>query len=82
MVITMHIDKWDVTKVFVDNGSEAEIFFLSAFDQIGFNRKQLKEVSKPLYSFSGKRIEPVGFISPPPRYLLAAFTTSTQNILL
>jgi hypothetical protein len=30
---------------------------------MGLDRKQLKEVSKPLYSFGGKRIEPVGSIS-------------------
>jgi hypothetical protein len=30
---------------------------------MGFNKKQLKEASKPLYDFGGKRIEPVGSIS-------------------
>jgi hypothetical protein len=63
MVIIAHIDKWDVTRVLVDNGSLVEILFLSAFDQMGFDRKQLKEASKPLYGFGGKRIEPVGSIS-------------------
>jgi hypothetical protein len=29
---------------------------------MGFNRKQLKEASKPLYGFSGRRIEPIGSI--------------------
>jgi hypothetical protein len=38
MVIIMHIDKWDVTRVLIDNGSQAEILFLSAFDQMGFDR--------------------------------------------
>jgi hypothetical protein len=65
MVITVHINKWDVTRVLVDNGSQAEILFLSAFDQMGFDRKQLKEVSKPPYGFGRKRIEPVGSISLP-----------------
>jgi hypothetical protein len=65
MVITAHIDKWNVMSVLVDNGSQAEILFLSTFEQMGFNSKQLKEASKPLYSFSGKRIGPVGSISLP-----------------
>jgi hypothetical protein len=39
MLITAHIDKWDVTRVLVDNGSLAEILFLSAFDKMGFNRR-------------------------------------------
>jgi hypothetical protein len=55
MVITTHIDKWDVTRVLIDNGSQAEILFLLAFDLMGFDRKQLKEAKKPLYGFSGGR---------------------------
>jgi hypothetical protein len=65
MVIMAHINKWDVTRVLVDNGSQAEIMFLSAFDQMGFDRKQLKEASKPLYGFGGKRIELVSSVSLP-----------------
>jgi hypothetical protein len=73
MVITTHIDKWDVIRILIDNGSHAEILFLSAFDQMGFDRKQLKEATKPLYGFGGRRIEPVGSIS-----LLVSFS-SLQN---
>jgi hypothetical protein len=32
MIITAHIGKWDVTRVLVDNDSQAEILFLSTFD--------------------------------------------------
>jgi hypothetical protein len=32
---------------------------------MGFDRKQLKEASKPLYGFGGRRIEPIGSISLP-----------------
>jgi hypothetical protein len=35
MVITTHNDKWDVTRVLVDNGSQAEILFLSTFEKNG-----------------------------------------------
>jgi hypothetical protein len=62
MVIMSHIDKWNVTRVLVDNGSQAEILFLYTFEQMGFNQKQLKEASKSLYGFGGKKIEPVGSI--------------------
>jgi hypothetical protein len=65
MVITTHIDEWNVTGVLVDNGSQAKILFLSNFEQMGFNKKQLKEASKTLYSFCGKKIEPVCSISLP-----------------
>jgi hypothetical protein len=65
MVIIAHIDKWDVTRVLFDNDSQAEILFLSTFERMGFDRKQLKEASKPLYGFGRRRIEPIGSISLP-----------------
>jgi hypothetical protein len=65
MVIIVHIDRWDVTKILIHNDSQAEILFLATFDKMGFDRKQLKEPSKPLYGFGGKRIESVGAITLP-----------------
>jgi predicted hotdog family 3-hydroxylacyl-ACP dehydratase len=62
MVITVHIDKWNVTTVLVDHGSQAKILFLLTFGQMGFDRKQLKEAWKPLYGFGRRRIEPIGSI--------------------
>jgi hypothetical protein len=70
MVITVHINRWDVTNILINNGSQAKILFLATFDKIGFDRKQLKELSKPLYCFGGKIIEPVGAIT-----LLVSFGT-------
>jgi hypothetical protein len=58
MVITVHIDRWDITKILIDNGSQAEILFLVAFDEMGFDRKQLKESMKPLYGFGRKPLAP------------------------
>jgi hypothetical protein len=65
MVVTIHIDQWDVSKILVDNGSQAEILFLSIFEKMGYDKKQLKELTKPLYSFSGKKIKPVGVVTLP-----------------
>jgi hypothetical protein len=39
MVINAHIDKWNVTRVLVDNGNHEEILFLSTFEQMGFSMK-------------------------------------------
>jgi hypothetical protein len=39
MVITAHIDKWNVTRVLVENRSQVEILFLSTFKQTGFSKK-------------------------------------------
>jgi hypothetical protein len=63
MVITVHIDRWDVTKILIDKDSQAKILFLATFDKIGFDRKQLREPLKPLYGFIKKRIKLVGDIT-------------------
>jgi hypothetical protein len=39
MVITVHIDRWDVTKILFDNGSQAKILFLAAFEKMDFDQK-------------------------------------------
>jgi hypothetical protein len=63
IVITVHIDRWDVTKILILNDSQAKILFLSAFKKMSYDKKQLKEPTKPLYGFNGKRIELVGVIT-------------------
>jgi hypothetical protein len=54
MITTVHNDRWDVTKILINNGSQAEIFFLAGFDKMSFDRKQLKELTKLLCGFGGK----------------------------
>jgi hypothetical protein len=49
----------------VDNGSQAEVLFLSAFEKMRYDRKQVKEPTKPLYGFGRKRIEPIEVIMLP-----------------
>jgi hypothetical protein len=65
MVLTIHIDWWDVSKILVDNGSQVEILFLSTFKKMSYDKKQLKEPTKPLYGFDSKWIEPVRVIPLP-----------------
>jgi hypothetical protein len=65
MVLTVHIDRWDVSKILIYNDSQVEILFLSTFKNMGYDKKQLKELMKPLYGFGGKIIEHVGVITLP-----------------
>jgi hypothetical protein len=65
VVTIIHIDRWDVTKILIDNSRQAEILFLATFNKMGFDQKQLREPSKPLYGFSGKRTKPVRTITLP-----------------
>jgi hypothetical protein len=62
---SFNIDWWDVSKILIDNGSQAEILFLSTFKKMGYDKKQLKEPTKPIYGFGGKRNEPIGIITLP-----------------
>jgi hypothetical protein len=39
MVVIVHIDRWDVTKILVDNGSQTKILFLLAFKKMGYDKK-------------------------------------------
>jgi hypothetical protein len=39
MVITVYIDRWDITKILINNGCQVKILFLAAFQKIGFDRK-------------------------------------------
>jgi hypothetical protein len=60
-------------KILIDNDSQVKILFLATFNTMDFDRKQLKEPSKPLYGFSGKRIKPVRTIT-----LAISFGTPTN----
>jgi hypothetical protein len=67
MVITVHIDRWDVAKILINNDSQAEILFLATFDQMGFERKQLKSHRSPFMASAGKelsRLEPSHSLCP------------------
>jgi hypothetical protein len=39
MVVTVHIDRWDIMKVLIDNGSQAKILFLTTFEMMGYGQK-------------------------------------------
>jgi hypothetical protein len=37
MVVIIQIGRWNVTKILIDNGSQAKILFLTAFEKMGYN---------------------------------------------
>jgi hypothetical protein len=79
MVLTVHIDRWDVSRILIINGSQAKILFMSAFEKMGYNKKRLKEPMEPLYRFGDKRIEPVGVITLPISFgLTGTFTNMCE----
>jgi hypothetical protein len=60
MVINCSVAGWDLHKVLVDNGSQADIIFLHAFDRMGISHSLLKPSDNPLYGFGGNGTFPVG----------------------
>jgi hypothetical protein len=65
MVINCSVAGWDLHKVLVDNGNQADIIFLHAFDHMGISHSLLKPSDNPLYGFGGKGTFPVGKIELP-----------------
>jgi hypothetical protein len=65
MVINCSVAGWDLHKVLVDNGSQADIIFLHAFNRMGISHNLLKPLDNPLYGFGGNGTFPVGKIELP-----------------
>ncbi|KAK3035414.1 hypothetical protein RJ639_032942 [Escallonia herrerae] len=53
LVITLHIDAFQVKRILVDTGSSADIIFEDAFNQMGISNDRVKPISFPLYGFTG-----------------------------
>ena len=62
LVVHAIVANTTVHRVFIDNGSSADIIFASAFDKMGIGREKLEPVSTHLRGFSGERVLPLGSI--------------------
>jgi hypothetical protein len=78
MVINCSVAGWDLHKVLVDNGNQADIIFLHAFDRMGISHSVLKPSDNPLYGFGGKGTFPVGKIELPLSFGVAPNARSEQ----
>jgi hypothetical protein len=78
MVINYSVAGWDLHKVLVDNGSQADIIFLHAFDRMAISHSLLKPSDNPLYGFGGKGTFPVGKIELPLSFGVAPNARSEQ----
>ena len=62
LVVTLRIGGYDVKRVMVDQGSEAEIMYPDLFNGLGLKLKDLTTYDSPLISFNRKVVIPRGQI--------------------
>ena len=62
LVIKAIVANKTIHRVLVDNGSSANIIFVSAFDKMGIGREKLEPVNTHLRGFFGERALPLGSI--------------------
>ena len=62
LVVRAVVANKTVHRVLVDNGSSADIIFVSAFDKMSIGRERLEPVNTHLRGFSGEKVLPLGSI--------------------
>jgi hypothetical protein len=65
MVVTVRIDRWDVTRILVDIGSQVKILFLSAFESMGYDESNWKSQRSPSTASVTKELNQSGVITLP-----------------
>ena len=63
LVIMLEIEDFNTRRVLVDNGSFADIMYMTAYQQLSLDPKWLIHFKSPYVSFCGDRIYPKGIIS-------------------
>ncbi|XP_068474770.1 uncharacterized protein [Phaseolus vulgaris] len=72
MVISLVVAGRRVRHVFVDQGSSADVMFLTTFNRLRLSTDQLKPYARRLYGFAGNEVEVHGYIE--------LSTTFTDNL--
>ena len=65
LVVTLHIEGYDVRRVLVDQGSGAEIMYPDMYKRLNLKPENLVSYDSPLVGFDGKTVIPKGLIKLP-----------------
>ena len=63
LVIMLTIERFNTRRMLVDNGSSANVMYMTAFQQMKLDLKRLKPFGSLLVSFSEDRVYSKGIIS-------------------
>ena len=63
LVIMLMIKGFNARRILINNGSSADIIYLSAFQQLKVDPKRLRPFKSPLVSFSGNWVYPRGIVT-------------------
>ena len=63
LVIMIMIEGFNTRRVLVDNGSSADIIYLSVFQQLKLDQRRLRPFDSPLVSFSEDKVYPKGIVT-------------------
>ena len=63
LVIMLTIEGFNTRRILVDNGSFADIIYLSAFQQLKLDLRRLRSFESPLVNFSGDRVNLKGIVT-------------------
>jgi hypothetical protein len=63
LVVTLEIAGYSTRRVLIDNGSSADIIYLTAFQQMKIGKDQLRPIETPLIGFAGTSVYPLGIIT-------------------
>jgi len=62
LVIIFMIEGFNTIRILMDNGSSADIIYLSAFQQLKLDLGRLRPFESPFISFNGDRVYPKGIV--------------------
>ena len=65
LVVTIRIGGYDVKRVLVDQGSEAEIMYLDLYKGLNLKSEDLERYDSPLMGFDRRMVVPQGMIRLP-----------------
>ena len=63
LVIMILIEGFNTRRVLVDNGSSADIIYLSTFQQLKLDQTRFRSFDSPLVNFSGDKVYPRGIVT-------------------